>query len=386
MKRWTYSQDSGLLAFRWLVLAAQAATIGITWPLWQVRDDPPLLPAIQWQQLPAVDWPQLLDGVQFSPGAWLLASLAVALVLPRTGASLHVGLLAVAMLLDQTRMQPEVISLGLLLVGTLPGDGPRLVGRAHLIALWFFAGFHKLLSPEYFTGVMPAMFGGDGTNPASTLQLVALQVLGGAMAAGELSLGVLAVVPRLRRACAVAACGFHLLVLLWLAGKMQWNPAVWPWNLALAAAGFALVWPWTTSLVHDVQAARWLPRVAALLLLVSPLGYYFGLVDPYLAHCLYTRNVPKAQRITIGGPQPLDTWSALRVPLPPAHRILEQFFQKTALPSERLVIDDPRWWACYRGWGHREIRPRAGEQAPEVRFDGEGGKNEHGRSPWHPSK
>ena len=358
------SRIAGLVAFRWLVVAAQGATIAITWPLWQVREDPPLLPAVQWQQWPAVDWPQLSDGVQFSPGAWLLASLAVALVLPRTGAALHVGLLAVAMLQDQTRMQPEVISLGLLLVGTLPGDGARLVGRAHLIALWFFAGFHKLLSPEYFTGVMPAMFGGDATQTASALQHVALAVLGGVMAAGELSLGVLAMVPRTRRACAVAACAFHLLVLLWLAGKMQWNPAVWPWNLTLAVAGFALIWPWTTSLAHDVRTARWVPRALAILLLVSPLGYYFGLVDPYLAHCLYTRNVPKAQQLTIGGPQPLDTWSALRVPLPPAHRILEQFFQKTALPSERLVIDDPRWWARYRGWGHREIKARSVEAAP----------------------
>ena len=352
------SQIKPLAAFRWLVVAAQGATIAITWPLWQVRVDPPLLPAVEWQQLPAVDWPQ------FSPGVWLLASLVVALVLPRTGAALHVGLLVVAMLLDQTRMQPEAISLGLLLVGTLPGDGARLVGRAHLIALWFFAGFHKLLSPEYFSGVVPSMLGGGSTNPSLPLQLLALQVLGGAMALGELSLGVLALVPRTRRACAVAACAFHLLVLLWLAGRMQWNPAVWPWNLALAAAGFALVWPWTTSLAHDLRAARWLPRATAMLLLVSPLGYYFGLVDPYLAHCLYTRNVPKAQRMTIGGPQPLDTWSALRVPLPPAHRIFEQYFQKTALPSERLVIDDPRWWAHYRGWGHREIKARQEPDTP----------------------
>jgi len=345
LTRWTQSTDTLLVAFRWLVVGAQGATIGITWPLWLVREDPPLLPA--------VDWPQ------FSPGPWLVASLVVALVLPRTGAALHVGLLVVAMLLDQTRMQPEVISLGILLVGTLPGDGPRLVGRAHLIALWFFAGLHKLLSPEYFSGVVPSMFGGDATDPS-----LALQVLGGAMALGELSLGLLAIVPRTRRACAVAACVFHLLVLMWLAGRMQWNPAVWPWNLTLAAAGFALVWPWTTSLTHDLRAARWIPRATAVLLLVSPLGYYFGLVDPYLAHCLYTRNVPKAQRMTIGGPQPLDTWSALSVPLPPAHRILEQYFQKTALPSERLVIDDPRWWAHYRGWGHREIKARQELEAP----------------------
>ncbi len=347
---WGESEDQRLVAFRWLVVAAQAATIVITWRLWTVRVDPPLLPAV--------------DSPQFSPAIWLLGTLALTLALPGLGVALHFGLLVVAMLLDQTRMQPEVISLGLLLVGTLssstslqnsstvPRKDARLIGRMHLIALWFFAGFHKLLSPDYYTGVVPWMSGSSSPN-----HLITLQVIGGLMALAEMSLGVMAVVPRLRRACAIAACVFHLLVTAWLAGR-HWNPAVWPWNVALAAAGPALIWPWRTSLVHDLRAAQWPARVAATALLVTPVGYYFGLIDPYLAHCLYARNVPKAQLLTTGGQQEIDTWSALRVPLPPAHRIFEQYFQATALPSERLVIDDPRWSARRRGWGWREIRAK----------------------------
>ncbi|MGD9647621.1 MAG: hypothetical protein AB7U73_18045 [Pirellulales bacterium] len=344
MNSWRPPRIDLLVAFRWLVVVSQAATIAITWPLWTVRDDPPLLPAVA--------------GPQFSPAIWLLLTLALGLVWPRLGVLLHLVLLLVAMLLDQTRMQPEVISLALLLVGTLPAAGARLIGRTHLVALWFFAGLHKLASPGYFTGVIPWLFGTDAEKPST-----ALVIVGALLAAAEMSLGLLALVPRTRRLCAVAACWFHLLVFAWLAARLHWNPAVWPWNIALAAAGFALVWPWQTSLAQDLQVVGWPARVAAIVLLASPVGYYFGLVDPYLAHCLYARNVPKAERLTSSGPQPLDIWDALRVPLPPAHRVLEQYFQATALPGERLVIDDPRWWAHWRGWGRREIRAQANDAA-----------------------
>ncbi|MDQ3657413.1 MAG: hypothetical protein M3457_20350, partial [Chloroflexota bacterium] len=60
-----------MLAFRALVVACQAATIWITWPLWQVHANPPMLPALP---LPAFDM-----------GFLLIASLLLILVLPLPG-------------------------------------------------------------------------------------------------------------------------------------------------------------------------------------------------------------------------------------------------------------------------------------------------------------
>src|SRR5262245_15652377 len=55
--RWSISGDILIVAFRWLVVGCQAATLLITWPLWQVHASPPMLPALP---LPAFDLGPLL--------------------------------------------------------------------------------------------------------------------------------------------------------------------------------------------------------------------------------------------------------------------------------------------------------------------------------------
>jgi uncharacterized membrane protein YphA (DoxX/SURF4 family) len=68
-----------------------------------------------------------------------------------------------------------------------------------------------------------------------------------AVALGEIVLALLILSPRTRKAAAWLACVLHAGVLIYLV-KRNWNHAVWPWNLALAASGFALIGPWRSSL------------------------------------------------------------------------------------------------------------------------------------------
>ncbi len=96
--------------------------------------------------LPALPLPQL------DLGLLLLASLAVIAVAPRAGLVMHAVLVVVAMCLDQMRMQPPIISQILLLWSTLSVRSAVIIGRAHLLALWFYAGAYKLLSPYYLDG------------------------------------------------------------------------------------------------------------------------------------------------------------------------------------------------------------------------------------------
>ena len=84
------------LLFRWLVVGAQAVTLGLTWPLWQHRTMPPMLPAVDIPS-PDMGWP-------------LLGSLVLVLAAPRWGVALHGILLLAAILMDQMRLQPEFIS------------------------------------------------------------------------------------------------------------------------------------------------------------------------------------------------------------------------------------------------------------------------------------
>src|SRR5215208_5502504 len=88
--------DRAIIVFRWLVVVCQAATLLITWPLWQNHQVTPMLPALP---LPAVDM-----------GLLLLLSLLLILVKPLPGIIVHTVLTLYAVLIDQTRLQPEVVS------------------------------------------------------------------------------------------------------------------------------------------------------------------------------------------------------------------------------------------------------------------------------------
>lgn len=323
-----------LLVFRWLVAGCQGATLLITWPLWQVHVTPPMLPALP---LP-----------HFDLGPVLLLSLALVLVRPVWGVALHTVLLAYALLLDQTRIQPEIVSLDLLLWGTLPAPGAAAVGRAHLIALWSWAGINKLLSPAFLATAGFSAFGAlvpkslAGIRPA----------LGYLIALTELAAGMLAIFPRTRSAAGVLALALHTGTLATMASvSWSWNQAVWPWNVALAVAGLALIAPWRESLRETLVRSRPLMRLLIVGLLVSPAGWFVGVTDAYLAHHLYSADVPQATSRALG---PGATW-AFRVPLPPEHRLFEQYFRLTCKPGDQLAITDTRWWYRVRGLERRRL-------------------------------
>jgi hypothetical protein len=334
------ADSNWMLAYRVLVVAMQAATIVITWQLWQVRDNPPHLPAVG---LP-----------QFDMGPWLLGSLAVVLAAPRTGLVLHGLALVTAMLQDQLRMQPELVSMFLLMVGTLAYPSAQLIGRSHLVTIWFYAAFHKLICDRYYLHTVPVqltwLFG--ESEPWPTV----FDVLRGGVALFEMSLAVLAVIPRTRKWCAWLSAIFHIGVLQYLLFWIQGNEAVWPWNIALVPAGFALIRPWQTSLTFDWRRSRWLARGAVAFLFVYPAGYYVGLVDAYLAHCLYSINTPVAAIATPDGEVTQILYmDSLHVPFPPAPRLYEAYFEKVAEPGDRMLIKDYRRWAKgRRGW--EEVR------------------------------
>ncbi|HEY2827957.1 MAG TPA: hypothetical protein VGJ04_10185, partial [Pirellulales bacterium] len=146
-----------LVLYRWLLIVASVYTVAVTWNVWQVRSDPnwhpwsfatpsntatwenrpsdsqlaPMLPV--WEGLPQIDLGWLLVG-----------SILSILIFPRAGLATLGTLLVLGVLLDRTRLQPHYV-LVFLMLGTLPGVNTQLLGRANLIALWFWAGFHKLI-------------------------------------------------------------------------------------------------------------------------------------------------------------------------------------------------------------------------------------------------
>ncbi len=352
---------------RWLIAFCQFAAILLTWPLWQVRTSDALPP-----NLPVFD-SALLDRLQVPFGEALLLTLVVAVFWPRIGAGCHAALLAAAIAFDQMRIQPEFISLAILLCGTVARRAPLLLARGHLVSLWFWAGLHKLLSPEYLQITGPDLV--QGLLPAASPRLAVL--LGIAAALAELSLGLAAVFPRTRRCVPAAAAVLHGIVLLTLIHR-GWNSAVWPWNVALAAAGYEFfagwnepLWPTSAareSHVHSTSrdqpklytpspARLWLSRVLLSVWMLYPALFYANACDGYLAWCVYSSNVPDAFVYDESAPEGerlFDrAYESLHVPFSPAVRLFQQHFRRRGQLDDRLEINDPRPFSHWRGRAER---------------------------------
>jgi len=152
-------------------------------------------------------------------------SLAVILVRPLPGIAAHTLLLVYAMLVDQTRMQPEVISLAFLMWGTLSPVGTQSVARSHLIALWFWAGANKLLSPAFLSSTGPGMLA--DLLPGAPLWLRANG--GYLIALTEMMTGVFAIFPRTRKLAGIMAFALHMSIFLTPSPlRRNWNESVWP--------------------------------------------------------------------------------------------------------------------------------------------------------------
>lgn len=303
-----------------------AATVLLTWPLWQARETPPPLPAVAKLPQLSLGWP-------------LLAACVLLAIRPRLGAAACWLGFSVAMLLDQTRIQPQVVSLLMLSLATLNWPPGLLAARASLVSLWLFAGLHKLASPDYFACFVPWLLGPEW-NTAGGWAIAA------GLALAEVALGVGCLLPQTRKLAAAGAVGLHLTALAILSPLgLTWNSAVWPWNLTLAAAGPAVVLPWRGRGFGTCwrEAPGW-ARAWAVGLLVMPLGYPLGLVDAYLAGCVYAYNTPRAFLCTAFDRVDLnEACRPLNVTLPPAPRLFEPFFQQVGRPATWLEVEDPRW-------------------------------------------
>jgi hypothetical protein len=254
-------------------------------------------------------------------------------------------------------MQPELISMWLLMLGTLAAPWARTIARTHLITIWFFAAIHKLLCARYYVHTVPDQLmwlTGNGEPWPGVFD-----VLRGGVALFEMSLAVLAVIPRTRKWCGWQAALFHLGILqylmFWLRstnGRLGWNEAVWPWNVALVPAAYILIRPWQTTAWQDWRQRGWPVRAVVVFMCLYPLGYYFGLVDAYMAHCLYSWNTPVAAIIKPGEPpDQIIELEKLHIPFPPAPRLYEAYFDKVAQPGDELILNDYRTWAQHQpGW------------------------------------
>ncbi|MFI4874295.1 MAG: DoxX family protein [Blastopirellula sp. JB062] len=312
-RRGLSNRQYGLLV---VCVLAQAATLLITWPLWQVRQTP--------VHMPVADLPQIPFGV------CLLATLVLLLVRPRLGLVIHIATLALSFLFDQYRTQPQVIAIAALMLATVDDQG-RILVRWFLASLWTWAGLHKLLSPDWFSFNAASMTASLGLEPVEYGA-----IFGWSVAIAELCIGMVAIFRP--RWAAIPCVLMHVGIVLFLSPLAHnWNYSVMPWNLCTAIVGYWImagttqVWPQTRG-----------QQIAAVALMLYPLGFYVGWVDHGIASVLYSGNLPDGLITTHAGTEKIEGWGDLNVPFPNERRLLKAYFARSAPPGSKLHIADTR--------------------------------------------
>jgi len=321
-----------------LAAVCQVATLLLTWDLWNERPMPP--------NLPVVDG---LSRVNWAPTLLLLAALTLAT--PRIAAPLFCAFLVLSALGDQTRLQPEVVSLAVLMTAPLYGEEGTRVARWHLTTVWAWSGINKALSLGWSTGGAAFIASSVDLPGQRPLIAVGLPVV-------EIGVGAASAFRRAWPVVRWAGCLLNLAIFVTLSPVFAAsNSAVWPWNIALAGASL---------LLFSGRQARTRPSAQAVGLIVAltayPALFYLGLADAYMTHNLYTNNTESA---TMCSPQlgctsaPFDTGATLNVPLPPEGRLYRAWFDRRCQPGTALVVTGRRTrvsgpptvthYACARG-------------------------------------
>lgn len=332
--RWQQGEqavDKAGFAMLVVCLISMALTIITTWPLWQARVDPPNLPVLSGANGPSF-------------GVLLLISLVFAMIRPRNGLLLHFAVLFVALLFDQIRCQPQIFALPVLMAACV-WPSMRPIGRWFLIAMWLWAGIHKLVSPYWLGPSSWYLLDRMGFESAMDLYLP----FAFGVAIGEVVLALLAIwKPRWAAPFCVA---LHLGIVGMLL-SINWNFSVLYWNIALSIVGTWLIWTWGSEARAErkqtpAMGARLWPerrwqRVVVVLLVVTPAGVYNGLTPHFVAHVLYSDHMPRGLISGEDGATDISTWDSLHVPVPRVRRMLKEYFLAAAEPGEKLHILDSR--------------------------------------------
>jgi hypothetical protein len=224
-----------------LCVLSQLITVGMSWPLWNVRPAQPwefsppsatTTPAAEPQAfvMPAPLMPMIADLPQFDFGWLMIGSLGLVLISPRWGVPLHTAVLLLSFIFDQYRTQPQFMANVALMWGCAYLGAIEVV-RWILISLWLWAGLHKLLSPDWMSTGSWHSLNEINFYPNELYFAFAIFV-----AASEILLGILAIVkPRWAAPYCVA---LHVGITLYLSPWLRdWNESVLPWNLCTAAVG-----------------------------------------------------------------------------------------------------------------------------------------------------
>jgi uncharacterized membrane protein YphA (DoxX/SURF4 family) len=311
-----------------IACAAMVAGMACSRPLW-------LFGERLYPQIPVV---QGIAAPSFALNAALVLVLLVSFVasaLPKTPAwfrAVPVGVIAILVALDLSRLQPWVFMYAIILLAAAFAsrtDGRNasilMTLRFMIAAQYLWSGLQKA-NYSFVEQVWPTF--ADPLFRALHLPLSAGHAAGLVVPLLEIAVGCCLFVPRTRRVGVIAACITHATILASLLASGE-NLAVWPWNVAMPLFDFVLFWnattiPWTVSSIRRFPQSIAFGVLVGILPALSFLGYW----DSYASWALYSGNT--AQAVVVIDPSALNT-------LPDVLR------RNTWQESRPMFVDLNRW-------------------------------------------
>jgi len=225
--------------------------------------------------------------------AWIDALLTIAMIAALLAGwwKTALGVLAMLVLRDQSRLQPWAWEYALLTVALmLPSAGLKTC-RALVIALYIWSGIQKL-NMTFATRTWLEVSGGHLPDFAWI-----------AIPLGEIAIGIALMFERTRRAAVIAAVALHGSIIVMLIASHE-NSVVWPWNIVMALLVLVMFTGRQQTADSRQQTAARLSAVRSPLSSVHwalvavaaalPALSFVGLWDPYLSGALYSGNTEQA--------------------------------------------------------------------------------------------
>lgn len=176
---------------------------------------------------------------------------------------------------DDTKQQQAIITIFKLMIG----------------AIYFWSGLQKL-NPNFIADTYPWLME-PITNHLTENGISNLEPLGKAFPLIEIITGISLFILRTKKIAIVLLFMMHIFILYVLGPPgHNYNPVVWPWNVAMMSFAFILFWK--TDSLKIIQIREMLHyhslKIVALLFIIMPLFNFFNLWDSYLSHNLYSGN------------------------------------------------------------------------------------------------
>jgi uncharacterized membrane protein YphA (DoxX/SURF4 family) len=207
-------------------------------------------------------------------------------------------LASVLAIYDQSRWQPWFYEYCLMLaalafIGGRCGQSQSALNTCRLIvaSTYIWSGIHKL-NATYLTDTFGWLMGPW----LSGLPPPAVTLLAFFSACFESTMGMALLNLRLRHLAIAALSAMHLLILLRIGPLGEnWNPVVWPWDIAMVALLVLLFFRTSEHRALDiVEGKNWFHKLVVLLCFGAPAAHLIDKWDAYPSFALYTGDPTEA--------------------------------------------------------------------------------------------